>query len=54
MFIHKNTGHKYVGSSNLLRGRMDYYFKGDFPNLCQVNFYLYLANKEPLKAFKQL
>lgn len=24
MFIHKNTGHKYVGSSNLLRRRMDY------------------------------
>ncbi len=31
IFIHKNTGHKYVGSSNLLRRRMDYYFKGDFP-----------------------
>ena len=31
MFIHKQTGKKYVGSSNLLRRRMDYYFKGDFP-----------------------
>ena len=31
MFIHKSTGQKYVGSSNLLRRRMDYYFKGDFP-----------------------
>lgn len=31
MFIHKITGKKYVGSSNLLRRRMDYYFKGDFP-----------------------
>ena len=30
MFIHKNTAQKYVGSSNLLRRRMDYYFKGDF------------------------
>jgi len=31
MFIHKITGDKYVGSSNLLRRRMDYYFNGDFP-----------------------
>ena len=31
MFIHKNSGQKYVGSSNLLRRRMDYYFKQDFP-----------------------
>lgn len=31
MFIHKITGDKYVGSSNLLRRRMDYYFSGDFP-----------------------
>jgi hypothetical protein len=30
MFIHKNTAQKYVGSSNLLRRRMDYYFKGEF------------------------
>ena len=33
IFIHKNTGKKYVGSSNLLRRRMNYYFKGDFPLL---------------------
>lgn len=26
IFIHTNTGHKYVGSSNLLRRKMDYYF----------------------------
>ncbi len=26
VFIHKSTGHKYVGSSNLLRRRMDYFF----------------------------
>ena len=31
MFIHKNTAQKYVGSSNLLRRRMDYYFKGEHP-----------------------
>ena len=31
IFIHKNTGKKYVGSSNLLRRRLDYYFKGDYP-----------------------
>jgi len=29
MFILKNTAQKYVGSSNLLRRRMDYYFKGE-------------------------
>jgi hypothetical protein len=27
MLILKNTAQKYVGSSNLLRRRMDYYFK---------------------------
>jgi hypothetical protein len=27
----KKTGDKYVGSSNLLRRRMDFYFKGEFP-----------------------
>jgi hypothetical protein len=31
LFIHKLTDQTYVGSSNLLRRRMDYYFKGDFP-----------------------
>lgn len=49
MFIHKNTGHKYVGSSNLLRRRMDYYFKGDFLLAGQ---FLPLLHKEGLKAFK--
>ena len=29
-FIHKNTNQKYVGSSNLLRRRMDYYFKEEY------------------------
>jgi hypothetical protein len=49
IFIHKNTGHKYVGSSNLLRRRMDYYFKGDFPLMGK---FLPLLHKEGLKAFK--
>jgi hypothetical protein len=49
IFIHKNTGHKYVGSSNLLRRRMDYYFKGDFPLMGK---FLPLLKKERLKAFK--
>jgi hypothetical protein len=48
IFIHKNTCHKYVGSSNLLRRRMDYYFKGDFP---LVGKFLPLLHKEGLNAF---
>ena len=49
IFIHKNTGHKYVGSSNLLRRRMEYYFKGNFP---LVGKFLPLLHKEGLNAFK--
>ena len=49
IFIHKNTGQKYVGSSNLLRRRMDYYFKGDFPLSTK---FLHFLHKEGLKAFK--
>lgn len=49
MFIHKVTGDKYVGSSNLLRRRMDYYFKGDFP---LAGKFLPLLDKYGLKAFK--
>ena len=49
MFIHKNTGHKYVSSSNLLRRRMDYYFKGDFT---LHGKFLPLLHNEGLKAFK--
>lgn len=49
IFTHKSTGHKYVGSSNLLRRRMDYYFKGDFPLMAK---FLPLLEKEGLKAFK--
>lgn len=49
IFVNKNTGYKYVGSSNLLRRRMDYYFKGNFPLLGK---FLPLLYKEGLKAFK--
>lgn len=49
IFIHKNTGQKYVGSSNLLRRRMDYYFKEDY---ALVGKFLPLLHKEGLKAFK--
>ena len=49
MFIHKNSGQKYVGSSNLLRRRMDYYFKQDFP---LTGKFLPLLHQEGLKAFK--
>lgn len=49
IFIHKKTKQKYVGSSNLLRGRMDYYFKGKLP---LVGKFLLLLFKEGLKTFK--
>jgi len=49
IFIHKDSGQKYVGSSNLLRRRMDYYFKGDFS---LAGKFLPLLHKEGLKAFK--
>lgn len=49
MFIHKNTGQKYVGSSNLLRRRLEYYFKGDSPI---AGKFLPLLHQEGLKAFK--
>jgi hypothetical protein len=49
VFINKNTGQKYVGSSNLLRRRMEYYFKGDFPLSGKFSP---LLHKEGLKAFK--
>jgi hypothetical protein len=49
IFIHIHTGQKYVGSSNLLRRRLDYYFKGDFP---LKGKFLPLLKKDGLKAFK--
>ena len=48
IFIHKITGQKYVGSSNVLRRRMEYYFKGNFS--CQGKF-LPILQKEGLAAF---
>lgn len=47
--IHKSTGHKYVGSSNLLRRKKDCYFKGDFP---LSGKFLPLLLKKALRAFK--
>ena len=56
MFIHKNTAQKYVGSSNLLRRRMDYYFKGEFTTslfkVKEAGKFLPFLKKEGLKAFK--
>lgn len=49
IFIHKKTGDKYVGSSNLLRRRMDYYIKGDFQSKGQ---FLPLLKTDGLDAFK--
>src|SRR5258708_33704803 len=49
MFIHKHTGDKYVGSSNLLRRRMEYYFKGNFS---LEGKFLPILHKEGLEAFK--
>ena len=49
IFIHKNTGQKYVGSSNLLRRRIDYYFKGNFP---LTGKFLPLLHSAGLGAFK--
>jgi hypothetical protein len=59
MFIHKNTAQKYVGSYNLLRRRMDYYFKGEQAKPATSLFkvqeagkFLPFLKKEGLKAFK--
>ena len=49
IFIHKATGKKYVGSSSLLRRRVEYYFKGDFT---LTGKFLPLLHKEGLAAFK--
>ena len=49
IFIHKSTGQKYVGSSNLLRRRINYYLKGDYP---LSGKFLPLLHKEGLKSFK--
>lgn len=49
VFTHKISGSMYVGSSNLLRRRMDYYLKGDFP---LVGKFLPLLKKEGFSNFK--
>lgn len=49
IFIHKHTGQKYVGSSNLLRRSLDYYFKKDFPLMGKI---LPMLKKEGLGVFK--
>lgn len=49
IFIHKETNSKYVGSSNLLRRRLDYYLKGDFPSSGK---FLPFLKEKGLKAFK--
>lgn len=55
MFIHKKTGNKYVGSSNLLRRRLDYYFKSLEPQAIDLSYtgkFLPFLKKEGLSAFK--
>ena len=47
-WVNKVNGYKYIGSSNLLRRRMDYYFKQDFPLTGQ---FLPLLHQDGLKAF---
>lgn len=49
IFVHKDLGHKYVGSSSLLRRRLNYYFRGDFP---LVGKFLPFLQKEGLESFK--
>jgi excinuclease UvrABC nuclease subunit len=38
LFIHKNTAQNYVGSANLLRRRMDYYFKEEHPAMLAATY----------------
>jgi len=59
MFIHKNTAQKYVGSSNLVRRRRDYYLKENrqshlllYLKLKKLVKFLPFLKKEGLKAFK--
>jgi hypothetical protein len=49
IFTHIASGSKFVGSSNLLARRMDYYFKNNLP---QVGLFLPLLTKDGLSAFK--
>ena len=47
-YLNINTDQKYVGSSNLLRRRMDYYFQGDFP---LTGKFLYFLDQEGLVTY---
>lgn len=49
MFTDMETNQKYVGSSNLLRKRLDYYFKGDFT---PTGKFLPLLHEKGLDSFK--
>jgi hypothetical protein len=49
IFTHIASGSKYVGSSNLLARRMDYYFKDNLP---QVGLFFPLLTRDGLSAFK--
>lgn len=49
MFIHKATNQVYVGSSNLLRRRMEYYFNNEGPD---TGKFVPLLRKEGKEAFK--
>ena len=49
IFIHKASKSMYVGSSNLLRRRLEYYFKGDFSLGGKL---LPIIHKEGLNSFK--
>jgi len=49
IFEHKASKSMYIGSSNLLRRRMEYYFKGDFPLRGK---FLPILYKEGLSSFK--
>ena len=49
IFTHISSKSMYLGSSNSLRRRMEYYFKGDFP---LTGKFLPLLNKEGLSSFK--
>jgi hypothetical protein len=52
IFTHKSTGQKYVGSSNLLRRRLDYYFKGGWSPAEVGGRFLPLLQANGLAAFK--
>lgn len=50
VFIHKATGSRYVGSSNLLRRRLEYYFQTETKHT--GGKFLPLLNRDGLSAFK--